>query len=318
MENARQGIGRPTGTGNAAAEPGIAAMEKQVLGTKVEIKLPIRHSPFFPLCFSELERIEKAYSRFLPGSELTRLNGRLGIWQDASQELLALVEMAGEFKTKTDGNFDITLKSRLDDLGYDSQYSFERKKPGMDILGAFRRFLPAIKTDQANGKILLNRQIEFGGLGKGYALDCVARLLEKNCVEHYYINAGGDIYARKGKSGAEKPWEILLEHPDDPERAIGKISLDGKSIAGSAPNRRKWGDSHHLLNARTGMPARGVKCIFIIAKTGIEADAYATALFTAGFEQGIGLSKKLPVEILVVSSQDKMYQSPGFGAELFG
>ncbi len=295
----------------------IAAEAKQVLGTLVEIKLPSRHSSFFPLCFSELSRIERAYSRFLPDSELSRLNRNLGTWQDASEELLLLVEKAEGFRKSTGGHFDITLKSRLDELGYDSQYSFKQKKTGEGIAGALRRLLPAIKIDRARGKILLNRQIEFGGLGKGYALDRVSALLEAAGAEHYYINAGGDIYAKKGKAG--KPWEILLEHPDDPERAIGKMKLDGKSIAGSAPNRRRWGNGefHHLLNAKTGKPAQGAKCIFVAAATGAEADAYATAIFTAGFEKGIEIAKKLPIEMLFVSSGNKMHISKGFDVELF-
>ena len=295
----------------------IAAKSGQALGTTVEIKLPSRHSSFFPLCFSELTRIENAYSRFLPDSELSRLNSKMGIWQDASEELLSLVGKAEEFRGNTDGHFDISLKSVLDHMGYDAEYSFKPKKDKRGIADALSRLLPVARMDRAKGRILLRRQIEFGGLGKGYALDRVAALLEGKGVKHYYINAGGDVYAKQGEG--EAPWEIILEHPDDSERAMGKVSLDGKSIAGSAPNRRSWGNGefHHLINAKTGKPAQGVKCIFVIAKTGIEADAYATALFTAGFENGIELSKKLPVEILAVSSKGKMYESSGFGAEIF-
>lgn len=292
----------------------IAAQSRQVLGTSVEIKLPERHSFLFPSCFSELARIERAFSRFLPDSELSRLNRNIGVWQETSQELLYLASRAEQFRAGTDGNFDIGLKALLDNMGYDKDYSF-RQKPGGKKTP--RGGTPACVFDFENGRILLNREIEFGGLGKGYALDRVSALLAENGVKHYYINAGGDIFAKRG-SGCE-PWTVLLEHPDDPKRAIGKVELDGKSIAGSAPNRRKWGDGfHHLLNAKTGKPAGGVKAIFTIANTGIEADAYATALFTAGFEEGIALSLNLPVEVLAVSSQNKMYQSPGFQAEIFG
>ena len=135
-------------------------------------------------------------------------------------------------------------------------------------------------------------------------------------LHHFYINAGGDMLAKRG--GGEGPWKIILEHPDNPSLAIGTIELDGMSIAGSAPNRRKWGGCHHLINAKTGMPSEGAKAIFVLAKTGAEADAYATAIFTAGFREGIALSQELPVEILFISSENKMYQSKGFRAELFG
>lgn len=291
----------------------LASASEQLLGSVIEIKVPKGHSGIFPLCFSEISRIEKAYSRFLEDSELSRLNGSLGVWQGATDEMLFLVSKAEEFRAKSDGNFDITLKTRLEQLGYGPSRPKKSAKPALFRLPGF--FSKAIKVDLKKRRILLNKEIEFGGFGKGFALDKVSELLEKSGVQHYYINAGGDIFARQG--AGEPPWEILLEHPDDPERAIGKVLLNGRSIAGSAPNRRKWDEYHHLLNAKTGKPAMGVKAIFVIAKTGMEADAYATALFTAGFEEGIALSKRLPVEALIISAQGKMYQSLGFGAELF-
>lgn len=296
----------------------IVAHAEQVLGTRVEIKLGAASSSFFPLCFSELRRIEASFSRFLPDSELSALNKHLGVWQDASKEMVQLVSRAEEFNILTEGYFDIALKARLDALGYDSDYSFKQKKETERLSVSASPLSPAIQLDTARNRIFLNKEIEFGGLGKGYAADQVGRLLEEAGVSHYYINAGGDINAKRGKG--REPWIILLEHPDDPERAIGQIELDDRAIAGSAPNRRRWGEDgqlHHLLNAKTGLPAQGVKAIFVTAKTGIEADAYATAIFTAGFEEGISLSQKLPVEILFISGKDEMYQSQGFKAELF-
>lgn len=287
-----------------------------MLGSKIEITLPACHSFLFPACFDELARIEQAYSRFITTSELSALNSNLGKWQDASEEMVFLLRQGELFREQTEGNFDLTIKSALDKLGYDKDYSFRLKNgrgnatqnaPGGNIL-----------IDEKNLKVLMHRQIDFGGFGKGYAADRAAQLLDLHGAQHYCINAGGDIFARRGR-GAE-PWEILLEHPDDPSRAIGKIAIDGEAVAGSAPNRRKWGGKgqhHHLINPKTRKPAMESKAIFALAKTGVEADAYATAIFCAGFEQGILLSQKLPVQVLSVSPKGKMHQSAGFKAEIF-
>lgn len=290
----------------------VSKTEKH-LGTMIEIKLPMENSNLFSICFDELHKIEKKYSRFLDDSELCALNGNIGSWQDISDEMMYLLLKAEEFKTKTGGNFDITLKSVLDSMGYDKDYSFKPKPPKTKRLLDYLR--QPVQIDRTNSRVLLRTEIEFGGLGKGFALDRIKQLLESNGVKHYYINAGGDIFARKGDRG--EPWVVLLEHPYDSSMAIGKVIIDNCSIAGSAPNRRKWGEYHHLINAKTKKPAMGVAAIFVIAKTGIEADAYATALFTAGYNEGKALSRKLPVEILIISSQNKMYCSEGFHAELF-
>ncbi len=296
----------------------LAFQSQEVLGSVVEIKLPVRHASFFSSCFDEMRRIERNYSRFLDNSELSRLNQHLGQWQEVSSEMARLLCMAEQFRKKTDGHFDITIKSALDKLGYDKHYSFAEKKNLLDFSAFFQSRSPPMEIDIARDRVLLRKEIDFGGFGKGFALDQAAHFLEKSGISHYYLNAGGDIYAKRGEG--EEPWIILLEHPDDPGRAIGKLELDGRSIAGSAPNRRKWGKNgelHHLINAKTGRPAQGVKAIFTLAHTGVEADAYATALFTAGFENGIALSQRLPVECLTISSEDKMYSSPGFNAEFF-
>jgi thiamine biosynthesis lipoprotein len=294
--------------------------EGEYLGSHFEIKLPEENISLCDECFAELKRIEQEYSRFLDTSELSKINSKLGIWHDISPEFVSLVKKALEFNKLTNGNFDITLKSSLDSLGYDKNYSFSKKSEIREhlisrIKNKIQNKLNPVVLDEKHNKILLRKEIELGGFGKGYCLDRLSKILESKSVTNYYINGGGDIYAKK--EDENDSWTVLLEHPDDSERAIGQINLNGMAIAGSAPNRRKWGKYHHLLNSKTKLPQDSVKCIFVLAKTGIEADAHATSLFTAGFDEGIKLANKLSIDILIVSKEDKMYISPGFKVELF-
>lgn len=284
----------------------------EILGSLIEVKIPANFSYLFDVCYSELTRIEKHYSRFRDDSFLSKLNQNLNSFQSVDDEFIYLLEKSIEFYDKTEGNFDITLKSDLDRLGYDKNYSFKEKlRPCNSIISP----KDAIKIDRISNKINLACEIEFGGLGKGFALDRLSAMLDTHRVDHYFLNAGGDIFA-KSKDEPD-PWVVLLEHPDDPSMAIGSVIINNCAIAASASNRRKWKNNHHLLNAKTRLPSKGVKAIFVIASTGIEADSYSTAIFTAGFEEGIELSKKLPVELLLVSDQNKMYKSPYFDVTFF-
>ncbi len=289
----------------------LVSKSQELLGTLIEIKLSRDDASLFPLLFNRLSEIEKRFSRFISTSELCQLNANLGAWQVASSEYIYLLKKSREFNLETDGNFDVTLKSTLDALGYDKDYSFKTKP-----VSTHSTVKKDFEIDEKNGKVRLYKEIDFGGIGKGYALDALARVLEEHGVKHYYVNAGGDIIAKR--DSREEPWVIILEHPDDSSIAIGTIELDGCAIAASSGNKRMWGDGlHHLINAKTKRPAKEVKAIFVIAPTGIEADVYATSIFCAGFLEGIKLSKKLPVEILMISSENKMYQSKGFKAQLF-
>jgi len=284
------------------------------LGSHFEITLLKGNEKVFDECFEELKRIEEKFSRFLDTSILSKVNSKLNEWQCIDSEFLFLVKTALEFKEKTKGNFDVTVKSALDSLGYDKNYSFKEKKQNKSLFSELKNiFASSVRIDEKNSKIYLTKEIEFGGFGKGYCLDRLSEIIESNDVFDYQINGSGDIFAKK-KEGS---WNILLEHPDDSNKAIGKIELNGRAIACSASNRRRWGKNHHLINAKTGLPQNSVKTIFVLAKSGIEADGYATAVFTVGFEEGIKLSKNLPIDILLISDKNKMYKSEGFDAELF-
>lgn len=285
----------------------------EVLGTQVEIKIPKSNNNLFFECFKIAKEIEKKYSRFLEKNHLWNINKNIGKWQKIDLETLFLIQKAVEFKEKTHGNFDITLKRVLDKMGYDNEYSFKEKET---LENEFQTNIEnPISINMEKEEIFLKKEIEFGGFGKGYFLDKAAEFFNKKGLDHYYINAGGDIFAKKGKGNEE--WEILLEHPDNQNMAIGKVKLDNNAIAASAPNKRKWGKMHHLLNAKTKKPASEVKAIFIMAKTGIEADAYATALFGAGFNSAIEIANNLPIEMLIVSKENKMYKTPDFEVEFF-
>jgi thiamine biosynthesis lipoprotein len=91
------------------------------------------------------------------------------------------------------------------------------------------------------------------------------------------VDASGDLLVR----GA--PQRIALEHPYDPRRAIGVVTVADEALCASAANRRAWGDGlHHVLDARTGRPVRTVVATWAIAGAAMIADAAATALFFDG------------------------------------
>ncbi|HYD03923.1 MAG TPA: FAD:protein FMN transferase [Alphaproteobacteria bacterium] len=307
----------------------IISKKFEAIGSIIEVKIDSDsndkrdYSSAFELLSQELIRFEAEYSRFKETSKLSQLNNSLGEWVSVSEEFIFIVKKALEYNKSTLGYFDITVKSTLDKIGYDKDYSFaektEKETPKNNMLHKLKaniqdKIQSPILIDEKNSKILIRKQIDFGGIGKGYEIDKLAEILESNNIEKYYINAGGDIKV-KGE------WTLLLEHPDNLKMVIGKIPLKDGALAASAPNRRKWGKDgklHHLINPKTKKPADDMKAVFAMAKTGIDSDVYATSLFTAGFLEAIKLAKKLKIEVLLISTDNKYYVSEGFNAELFG
>ena len=294
--------------------------KQEALGSQIEIFLPKttkNNNKIFDSCFEELLRIQNKFSRFNENSNLNKLNKNLNRWQKIDEEFLYLIKKSLEIQKNTDRYFDITLKSTLENLGYDQTYSFQKKKISnfLKIKSKITfLFFSQVKINEKQSEIYLRKEIEFGGIGKGYALDKVYDIINRNNVKNFLINAGGDI---RCKSNGEKEWIILLQHPNDLNKVIGEININNLAIAGSAPSYRKWNSNHHLINPKTNLPQKSVKSIFVLANTGLEADTYATALFVSGFENAIKISKKLNLEILVISSENKIYKSDNFNVKLY-
>jgi thiamine biosynthesis lipoprotein len=259
--------------------------------------------------FYECARIEKAYSRFLEGNELAALNAQVGEWAEVSAELYELIAFGEDMKRRTQGAFDLSVKSILEGWGYDSAYSFVEGEGGR-----------AGDLEMADGRVRLTAPIELGGLGKGYAIDRVGAILAP--IENFLIDAGGDLLLR-GCDDLGAPWRIAFEHPTDIAQAIGIFEGSDLALACSSPSRRSWGKRHHLVDPRSGEAAGGMLSVYTQAPTALVADAYSTALFVLGFEAARELlsstlrSAPCVVEALLVGPRGEVFRTPGFAGELF-
>ena len=294
----------------------ITKYSKEVLGTNFEIILEDKNDEVINLCFLELERIENKFSRFKKKSHLNQINSNLNTWQEIDLEFKYLIEKSLEISSKTKGHFDICLKSTLENLGYDSKYSFKEKK----LINSKSKYNQIKKIFQRNikikdNKLYIREEIEFGGIGKGYALDKLSKILDEKLIEKYLINGGGDIVCKTKK--IDDAWKIHLEHPEDNKKIIGEIKIRNGSIASSSSRVRKWKMNHHLINSKTKTPENSVKSIYVLSKKGIYSDAYATALFTSGFDRAIEISKKLNLEIFIISNKNQIYISKNFNVKLY-
>jgi thiamine biosynthesis lipoprotein len=272
--------------------------KRELIGSEISLNLVVSESDFdsfsqeierfFQLSFAECERIEQKFSRFKVGSELSQLNQNVNVWQPVDMEFFELLIFAEEIRRKSEGYFDITIKSILDSLGYDSVYSF--KKSGQ--LGE----LGKVELDIESLQVRISAPIDFGGFGKGYALDRIKLIADDfpELTKNLLIDAGGDIYAR-GLGPDGEFWRIYLEDPLNTNLAIGMVQFEkptGGFIAASNPGKRNWGDSHHLVNPlafsdlakeQGGVSHDTISGVFVQSETsGMEADAWATALFVMG------------------------------------
>jgi thiamine biosynthesis lipoprotein len=116
-----------------------------------------------------------------------------------------------------------------------------------------------------------------GAAGKGQLVDLVGAELRACGVQGFLVDAGGDLL-----HAGDRPARVGLRQPGDPRSVIGVVELQDAALCGSGVDLRSWGDGwHHVLDARTGWPARDVVATWAVAPTAMEADGLATALFFA-------------------------------------
>ena len=263
-----------------------------LMGTFWEVVSPDKRASV--IVFNEAGRIENLLSKYIPDSEISRLNraGNLKVNPDT----FYIIKKSKELCQITGGAFDITVAPLVDLWGFTNQ---EHTVPGDDKIKSILRLVGCDKIilhekDNVVEFKLPGMKIDLGGIAKGFALDCCVKILKENNINSCLINAGGQVYALGEKSGSS--WKIAIQNPRKPEIA-GVLELKDKSASTSGDYEQfflKNGKRYsHILNPTTGYPAdSGIFSVTVIADSGLTADALSTAIFVSGKNKGEELAKK--------------------------
>ncbi len=175
----------------------------------------------------------------------------------------------------TDGAVTPLVGGAMEHLGYDADYRMVAR-PGPPVVPRWDDAMSWRGSRLTSSRPLV---LDVGAAGKGYLVDLVTDVLAEAGVTDALVDAGGDL-----RHTGSDVLRIGLEHPADARLAVGVASLSGRALCASAGNRRRWGpDLHHIVDGRTGRStgdaAGDVVATWVVAETGLVADALATALF---------------------------------------
>ena len=148
-----------------------------------------------------------------------------------------------------------------------------------------------LHLDETASTIALGRagvQLNPGGIGKGYALDCAAGLLVESGIEDFMLHGGlSSIVARGSRHGdPDDCWKVALKHPWRSDETLDTISLRDQALgtSGSGKQYFHFGGKRysHLIDPRSGWPADDLMSVTVVCPSGGVADALATGLFILG------------------------------------
>ncbi len=287
----------------------------QALGTQFHVEFRTSAPERATEIWSELEAMtllfDAQFSRFIADSEVNR-------WRDAeagvypiSDRLAELLEHADELRTLTGGKFDPAVASLLEDEGYDLHYSFIRTAGKQDRLLSHWELYHRPNRVKISGPIIF----DLGGFGKGYWIDQLSNHLRAQGAQHWLVDGGGDMAA--SSKSASSGYSIALEWPGKPNTAIGKLELLHQGFAASDIYKRRWGNSHHIMDIEKKRPTMHVLGAFTVAKDAMSADMMTSALMLCGPEDYLRIARVLGGEYLAVLADNTVHVSGGWPGEVF-
>lgn len=272
---------------------------------------------WFKAALDEIDRIEITYSRYRPDSLISRINAAAGSGAVACDaETLGLLDVAQALYDQSGGRFDITSGV------WRRAWNFRDPQADIPTQAQLDELAPLVGwrwVERDGTQVRLPRagmELDFGGIGKEYAVDRAAVVLMEHGAQHALVNLAGDLRA-VGPKPDGSPWQVGIQHPEKPDAVMAEIPLSEGALATSGDYQRcLWRNGRrysHLLNATTGWPVDYWRSVSVRAPSALLAGGLSTcAMLMEG--QGLELLKRSGVDFLAVDAHGQVHTRAGAAA----
>jgi thiamine biosynthesis lipoprotein len=266
--------------------------------------------------FDEIARIENLMSPYRPGSDVYRINNAAGPVA-LNPETFNLIGLSLEISARTHGAFDCSFAALAPLWDYKKKDFVPPSKKDIDrLLGLVHYKNIILNGDDRTITLRHGMKLGLGGIAKGYAVKRAVEILKSEGVRAGIVEEGGDLQVFGAKPGG--PWLTGLRHPRKNLLLLSIELEDGDSIATSGDYERfvehRGTRYHHILDPRTGHPARGMASVSVLSGDPVASDAYATAFFVMGAAATINFLKTNPesgLKVILIDSGMGMFISAG-------
>jgi thiamine biosynthesis lipoprotein len=254
-----------------------------------------------------VNQVDQQMSPWKPDSDLMGVNrAPVDVWVAVPAELMEVLACALEVHRLSAGAFDPCVGGLVNAWGFGAMDD----APDAHAIRIARQLQPpaahaCLELDSNAGKVrkLAPLQMDLCGIAKGYAVDRMAHVLQEHGVRHALAALDGELRAVGGQSGG-LAWSVALESPEVGRRAVrGVIELEDLAVATSGDYRHfmEVGGARlaHTMDPRRWVPVNnGVASVTVLARTCMQADAWATALLVAGPDEGLAIAQRMGMDVL--------------------
>ncbi len=261
-----------------------------------------------------LSDINGLMSTYQKDSELSRFNQNTSTdWVEVSPALLYVVDSALQFSQRSQGAFDITVGPLVNLWGFGPAVKAQQIPSANDIATAktrtgyqhlkIRHDPPALKKARAD------LYMDLSAIAKGYAVDKIAEYLEKQGIQHYLVDIGGELHT-SGHNAEHHTWRVAIEQPTPGLRAVQKIveAQDmGVATSGSYRNffQLQGQRFSHTIDPHTGWPVKHrLVSTTVLHSDTMHADAWATTFMVLGMKQALIIAEQEKLAVFLLEDTD--------------
>ena len=260
--------------------------------------------------FALMAEIEGRTTRYDDSSEVSQVCRNAGLMSTVvSEDVYDIFDAASKVSRETMGAFDVTMDAVQRTWGF---FRDHPRVPDPRSITEGLRLVDYQKVGLDRPRVGLEERgmsVDLGGLAKGYVVDRAVDYLQQAGLKAGIVDAGGDLRIF-GDHPHRTTWRIGVKHPRTVDGSLfGTIETPAMSIATSGDYERFFMEHgvryHHILDPRTGLPAKGCTSVTIVTENAMLADAYATAVFVLGPEEGMRFIEAHPdLEGIIIAESD--------------
>lgn len=261
----------------------------------------------FKCAEQEVLRIEAKYSRYKTDSVLSQINDQaFHKTISVDQETAQLLNYAEQCFQESNGLFDITSGILRKAWNFK-----ECKLPDKDLLESLLPMIGWNKLSWSNNTLRFlyaDMQLDFGGIGKEYAVDRVCKILADLNIKHALVNFAGDLQVTGPKPDGSA-WSVGVQHPRN-KGSIAEIALTQGALATSGDYERYFeldGKRYcHIINPKNGWPVQDLQSVSVFGPSCLVAGSIATITMLLGEDAGRKFLEHNQVRYLLVNSRGEL------------
>jgi thiamine biosynthesis lipoprotein len=262
---------------------------------------------------AEFSRLDQQLSNYRKDSVIEQFNANSSTEPySVGEEIVALVEQARVVSLASGGCYDLTIKPVFELWGFRG----DKLTPPEDAtLQATLKQVGFAQLEVVNATHLRKHSptvmVDLSSIAQGYSVKRIAAVLEKQGIENYLVEIGGELQTR-GKKPDERPWRVALEKPSSGQRTLQKVitikQTEPLAVMTSGTYRHfldvNGNQYSHILDARTGRPVNHeTVSTTVFHADSTQADAWSTALLCLGRKAGIEAANKAAIAALFIEQQ---------------